>query len=59
MSIEDKIKIKKINEDHLVKNKKKILRQFTILFVILLFIIIERIMYSILTNLETSLLIDL
>lgn len=59
MSIEDKIKIKKINEDHLVKNKKKLLRQFTILFVILLFIIIERIMYSIVTNLETSLLIDL
>lgn len=59
MSIEDKIKIKKINEDHLVKNKKRLLRQFTILFVILLFIIIERIMYSIVTNLETSLLIDL
>ena len=59
MSIEDKIKIKRINEDHLVKNKKKLLRQFTILFVILLFIIIERIMYSIVTNLETSLLIDL
>ncbi|CAD8192945.1 unnamed protein product [Paramecium octaurelia] len=58
LSIEDKIKQKKINDDHLERNKKRLIRQFTILFIITLFIILERILYSIIVGVENELLSD-